>query len=679
MEEDSLKTKYVELIREINQHNYQYHVLDQPIISDGEFDRLLQELRRIEEAHPDWISSESPTQRVGSFVLEKFGKVTHAAPVLSLANAFSEADVKSWLDRITKLDERIKYADFVLEPKIDGLTVVLTYQNGILVQGATRGDGITGEDITPNIRTIRSIPLKIPIKNQQIKVPETLVVRGEVFMFNSDFEELNAELEKKGEKTWLNPRNTAAGSLRQLNPEITASRPLRIYTYQVLSYGGGEIPKTQWELLEYLNELGFPVSPDCIYCENANQMLQRLAPWKETRQKLDYDIDGVVIKINDLQIAAELGFVGKDPRGALALKFPAMEVTTTLENIGINIGRTGVLTPYAIFEPVQCGGVFVKQATLHNFDFIREKDIRIGDRVMIKRAGDVIPYVIGPIVDIRTGKEQVYEVPDQCPVCGQKVEKLPGEVAVYCVNNACPAQLIRNIEHFASRGAMDINGLGIKIVEQIVSNHLINDIADLYQLQKADLLTLEGFAEKKAENLLQAIENSKQQSLGRLINALGIRDVGEVMAEKLASHFPDLSALMEADFHDFIMLEGIGPNIAQAISDWFDQPTNQKIIQKLRDAGVWPKSVENKASNEDENALLAGKIIVVTGTLERFSRDEIKEFIRQKGGKSTESVSQKTSFVLAGENPGSKKSKALELGIPVMSESEFLERYTRQD
>ena len=678
MEEDSLKTKYFDLIREISQHNYQYHVLDHPIISDGEFDGLLQELRRIEEAHPDWISRESPTQRVGSIVSEKFGKVTHAAPVLSLANAFSEADVKSWLDRMMKLDERMKYADFVLEPKIDGLTVVLTYQNGILIQGATRGDGIIGEDITPNIRTIRSIPLKIPIKNQLIKVPDTLVVRGEVFMFNSEFEELNAALAKKGEKTWLNPRNTAAGSLRQLNPEITASRPLRIYTYQILSYNGGEIPKTQWELLEYLNELGFPVSPDCVYCENANQMLQQLAPWKETRERLDYDIDGVVIKTNDLQIASELGFVGKDPRGAIALKFPAMEATTTLENIGINIGRTGVLTPYAIFEPVQCGGVVVKQATLHNFDFIREKDIRIGDRVMIKRAGDVIPYVIGPIVETRTGKEQVYEAPDQCPVCGQKVEKLPGEVAVYCVNNACPAQLIRNIEHFASRGAMDINGLGIKIVEQIVSSHLINDIADLYQLQKADLLTLEGFGEKKAENLLQAIENSKQQSLGRLINALGIRDVGEVMAETLASNFSDLAGLMEAEFQDFIVLEGIGPNIAQAISDWFDQPENQKIIQKLKNNGVWPKSVENKANNEDENYLLAGKTIVVTGTLERFSRDEIKEYIRKNGGKSTESVSQKTSFVLAGENPGSKKSKALELGIPVLSESDFFERYIKK-
>ncbi len=675
MEQDSLKARYFDLVRELNRHNYQYHVLDRPIISDGEFDGLLQELRGIENKHPDWISRESPTQRVGSNVSEKFGKISHVAPVLSLANAFSEEDVKSWLDRITKLDERIKFADFVLEPKIDGLTVVLTYQNGILIQGTTRGDGIVGEDITPNIRTIRSIPLKVPINNHQLKVPDLLVVRGEVFMFNSEFEELNAALVKKGEKTWLNPRNTAAGSLRQLNPEITASRPLRIYTYQILSHNGGEIPKTQWELLEYLNELGFPVSPASVYCENANQMLQQLAPWKETRENLDYDIDGVVIKVNDLLIASELGFVGKDPRGAIALKFPAMEATTTLENIGINIGRTGVLTPYAIFEPVQCGGVVVKQATLHNFDFIREKDIRIGDRVMIKRAGDVIPYVIGPIVETRTGSEQVYETPDQCPVCGQKVEKLPGEVAVYCVNNACPAQLIRNIEHFASRGAMDINGLGIKIVEQIVSNHLIKDIADIYQLQKKDLLNLEGFGEKKAENLLLAIEDSKQQPLGRLINALGIRDVGEVMAEMLASRFSDLSAIMDAGFQDFIAMEGIGPNIAQAISDWFHQPENQKIIQKLKNSGVWPMNIEGAANEKTESNILAGNIIVVTGTLERFSRDEIKEFIRKNGGKSTESVSPKTSFVLAGENPGSKKAKAIELGIPVLSESEFLERY----
>lgn len=675
MESETIKNRYTQLKIEINQHNYRYHVLDAPIISDSEFDELLRELRRIEEVHPEWISGDSPTQRAGSIVSEKFRKVTHPAPVLSLSNAFNEEDVRAWVERIEKLDDRIKFADFVLEPKIDGLTVVLHYQNGVLVQGATRGDGVIGEDITANIRTIRSIPLSIPVSGSNIQVPEKLVVRGEVFIYNSDFNRLNDALLMKGEKTWLNPRNTAAGSLRQLNPEITAARPLRIFTYQILTYSGGEIPSTQWELLEYLRNLGFPVSPASVYCEDAEQMLQRLESWKIIRDQLDYDIDGVVIKVNDLQIAAELGFVGKDPRGSIALKFPAREVTTKLENIGINIGRTGVLTPYAVFEPVQCGGVIVKQATLHNFDFIRDKDIRIGDRVLIKRAGDVIPYVIGPILENRTGAEIPYEIPQQCPVCGQKTEKLPGEVAVYCVNSACPAQLIRNVEHFASRGAMDISGLGIKIVELIIKNNLIQDVADLYRLEKQDLLALEGFGEKKAENLLEAINFSKQQTLARLINALGIRGVGEVMAETLASHFESLDSLGHCEIQDLKTIEGIGPNIAQAIVDWFDQPVNQDIIRKLKESGVWPKAEIDFKKGTADDLPLNGMIIVVTGTLEAFSREGIKTFIQQNGGKPAESVSRKTSFVLAGENPGSKREKAIELGIPIMGETEFLQRY----
>ncbi|MHC1771207.1 MAG: NAD-dependent DNA ligase LigA [Flexilinea sp.] len=675
MESETIKNRYTQLKIEINQHNYRYHVLDAPIISDSEFDELLRELRGIEEVHPEWISGDSPTQRAGSTVSEKFGKVAHPAPVLSLSNAFTEEDVRAWVERIERLDDRIKFADFVLEPKIDGLTVVLHYQNGVLVQGATRGDGVIGEDITANIRTIRSIPLSIPVSGSNIQVPEKLVVRGEVFIYNSDFNRLNDALLMKGEKTWLNPRNTAAGSLRQLNPEITAARPLRIFTYQILTYSGGEIPSTQWELLEYLRNLGFPVSPASVYCEDAEQVLQRLESWKIIRDQLDYDIDGVVIKVNDLQIAAELGFVGKDPRGAIALKFPAREVTTKLENIGVNIGRTGVLTPYAMFEPVRCGGVIVKQATLHNFDFIRDKDIRIGDRVLIKRAGDVIPYVIGPILENRTGAEVPYEIPQQCPVCGQKTEKLPGEVAVYCVNSACPAQLIRNVEHFASRGAMDISGLGIKIVEQIINNNLIRDVADLYRLEKQDLLALEGFGEKKAENLLDAIKLSRQQPLARLINALGIRGVGEVMAETLASHFESLDTLQNCEIQDLETIEGIGPNISQAIVDWFDQPVNQNIIRKLKESGVWPKA-DIRIRNENAADLpLDGMIIVVTGTLEAFSREGIKTFIQQNGGKPVESVSRKTSFVLVGENPGSKREKAIELGIPILNESEFLSRY----
>lgn len=678
MHSDDEKRRYFQLKDEINQHNYRYHVLDAPVISDSEFDVRLQTLREIEALHPDWVAMDSPTRRVGGTLSEKFRKVPHPAPVLSLANAFNEAEVQSWLERIEKLDDRVRFADFVTEPKIDGLTVVLRYEHGFLVQGATRGDGEIGEDITANIRTIRAVPLSIPVSGKGPAVPELLVVRGEVFLHNSDFERLNNVLLEKGEKTWLNPRNTAAGSLRQLNPEITAARPLTLFVYQILASSDGELPKTQWELLAYLRDLGFPVSPDAVYCENAALMLSSLSSWNEKRDQLDYDIDGVVIKLNDLQMAAGLGFVGKDPRGAIALKFPAREVTTTLEDIGVNIGRTGVLTPYAILEPVLCGGVTVKQATLHNFDFIRERDIRIGDRVLIKRAGDVIPYVIGPVTESRTGAEISYEIPQECPVCKQKTEQIPGEVAVYCVNSACPAQLIRNVEHYASRGAMDIAGLGIKIVELIVRQGLIRDYADIYRLERDQLLELEGFAGKKADNLLEAIENSKQQPLGRLINALGIRGVGEVMAETLAAHYGTLDALQGCAAADLETIEGVGPNIAQAITDWFAQPSNQHTLEKLKAAGVWPEAERLVRDETPADLPLSGLRIVVTGTLQAFTRDEAKDFIQRNGGKAIDSVSSKTSFVLAGENPGSKREKAVALGIPVMSEAEFLEKYRRE-
>ena len=672
-ENEDLRKKYLQLKQEINYHNYRYHVLDDPEISDEAFDKLLVELRKIEEMHPEWITPDSPTQRAGSAVSEKFEKVTHPVQVLSLANAFNKQDVINWLDRTEKMDPRVKYADFVLEPKIDGLTVVLTYQNGLLIRGATRGDGVIGEDVTPNIRTIKSVPLAIPVSEKSVKVPETIVVRGEVFILESDFEKINAELAKRGEKTWVNPRNTAAGSLRQLNPEITAQRPLRIFTYQILfSSADQPIPDTQWGTLEYLQQLGFPVSPDSRYCENREQMLNHLDEWQEIRNRLDYEIDGVVIKINDLRIAGSLGFVGKDPRGAIALKFPAREATTKLLDIGVNVGRTGVITPYAILSPVEIGGVVVKQATLHNFDFIRDRDIRIGDTVMIKRAGDVIPYVIGPLTEKRDGTQVPYVMPDRCPSCGQPLEHLENEVAVYCVNNACPAQLVRNVEHFASREAMDINGLGIKIVEQIVQNGLIKDVGDLYSLKKEDLLSLEGFGDKKAENLITAIENSKKQPLSRLINALGIRGVGEVMAITLAEHFPSLDQLKNATADDLMQIEGIGPNVAQAILDWFSRETNQMVLKKLQNAGVWPVNMKS-AESDKAPQVLAGKTIVVTGTLSHFTRDEIKDFILKHGGKPVESVSNKTSFVIVGENPGSKRDKAIELGIPLYTEQMFLD------
>ncbi|MBQ6503854.1 MAG: NAD-dependent DNA ligase LigA [Flexilinea sp.] len=667
---------YEQLKREINFHNYQYHVNDAPLISDSEFDHLLIELREMEGVHPEWVTADSPTMRAGSVSSDKFAKVPHPSPVLSLANAFNKDDVQAWFERQVKTDQRLENTSFVLEPKIDGLTIVLRYEKGILKQGVTRGDGIIGEDVTANVRTIRTIPLAIPVKPTNLSIPDVLVVRGEVFMFNSDFEKLNEQLIAKGEKTWLNPRNTAAGSLRQQNSDVTAKRPLSIYTYQILYSEGGEIPQTQWERLEYLRELGFPVSSESRYYENFEAMLNGLDRWTEVRESIDFDIDGVVIKINDLPLSEGLGFVGKDPRGQIALKFPAREVTTILENIGVNVGRTGVLTPYALFEPVVCGGVTVSKATLHNFDFIRDRDIRIGDRVLIKRAGDVIPYVIGPITEARNGNEKAFSIPETCPVCGHKTERLEGEVAVYCVNASCPAQLIRNVEHYASREAMDISGLGIKVVEQIINADLVHDVSDLYILSKEALLGLEGFADKKAENLLAAIEASKQQPLNRLVNALGIRGVGEAMAELLANNFGSIDGIADADKETLESIEGIGPNIAQAIIDWFDQDSNKLIVERLKRFGLDPR-IEIKTKDAKADLPLYGLNIVVTGTMQNYSREGIKALIKEYGGKSADSVSKKTDYVVVGDNPGSKAEKAAKLGVPILSEQQLIEM-TRQ-
>ena len=667
----ALQGKVETLRRVLNYHNYLYHVLDSPEISDYEFDQLLLELREFEAAHPELITPDSPTQRTGSLPAEKFTKVTHPAPILSLGNAFTEEDLIAWFERIARVDESVTQADFVVEPKIDGLTVVLHYRAGIFVQGATRGDGEVGEDITSNLRTIRALPLRIPVSNDGPVPPDYLVVRGEAFIAIKDFEKLNQRMEEAGEKTYLNPRNTAAGSLRQLDPVLTASRPLTLLTYAIVDIQGahGANLTTEQDMLAYLRRLGFPVLRE-RYCPDLPAAIQAYREIEAERDQLAYEADGAVIKINNLRLAAELGVVGKDPRASIASKFPAREVTTTLLDIGVNVGRTGVLTPYAILEPVNIGGVVVKQATLHNFDFIVEKDIRIGDRVLVKRAGDVIPYVIGPIPSTRTGAELVFLPPEVCPACAQPVEHFEGEVAWFCVNTACPAQLIRNVEHFVSRGAMDIVGLGIKIVEQLINAGLVHDVADVYTLNRVDILGLEGFAEKKADNLLQAVEASKNQSLARLITALGIHGVGEVVASDLARYYHDLDSLSKATLEELQNIEGIGPNIAQGIVDWFAQPANQRVVTKLNAAGVWP--LEQAARGESSvPQVFSNMTFVVTGSLTGFTRDEIKEFIEGRGGKVTDSVSKKTSYLVLGENPGSKLEKARSLGIPILDEHQL--------
>jgi DNA ligase (NAD+) len=655
-----------ELRRQIDYHNYRYNVLDDPVISDYEFDRLMQELRSIEGAHPEWVTPTSPTQRAGGQPAEKFTKVRHPAPILSLANSFGPQDVRAWYERILRLDERVAQARYVIEPKIDGLTVVLHYQDGLFVQGATRGDGEIGEDITSNLRTIRSIPMRIPVSPDGPQPPSRLVVRGEVFMYIADFEKLNQRLEEKGEKTYLNPRNTAAGSLRQLDPNLTATRPLRLLTYAIVD-SDGEIPGSQWETLAYLRALGFPVTTEAQLCQDLDEAIRVAEGWEQRRSSLPYEADGIVIKIDDLRLAGELGFVGKDPRGAMAYKFPAQEVTTQLLDIGVNVGRTGRLTPYAILEPVEIGGVVVKQATLHNFDYIAEKDIRIGDRVRLKRAGEVIPYVIGPVEAARHGDERPFQPPQVCPACGEPVENIPGEVDWYCVNAACPEQLIRNLEHFVSRGAMDIVGLGIKIVEQLVSAGLIKDVADLYTLTREQLLGLEGFADKKADNILEAIETSRSRPLPRLVTALGIRGVGEVAAGDLAEHFGSLDALSAATLEGLQQIEGIGPNIAQGIVDWFSRPANQHLLAKLRDAGVWPQQAAAPQITGPQP--FDGLTFVVTGTLPSLSRDDARNFIQEHGGKVTDSVSKKTSYLVLGENPGSKLDKARQLNVSILDEA----------
>lgn len=664
------KNRLEELKTILRQHSYHYYVLNDPIISDSEYDHLIHELNAIEAEHPDWITPDSPSQRAGAEPAEMLQKTEHPAPILSLANAFNYEDLLAWQNRIAKLDEAVLSADFSVEPKLDGLTVVLHYQNGLFVKGATRGNGTIGEDITQNLRTIPSIPLRIPVTSDGPLPPNYLVVRGEVFINKDDFEELNKKLADAGQKTYVNPRNTAAGALRQLDSKNVATRPLRIYCYAIIA-SDGEIPTKQTDRLSYLRSLGFPVPDEIQHCEDISCVGKAYDEWINVRNNLPYEIDGMVVKINDCSLADSLGIVGKDPRGSIAMKFPAQEVSTTLENIGVKVGRTGVLTPFAELEPVEIGGVVVSRATLHNFDFIEDKDIRIGDRVLIKRAGDVIPYVLGPLTSNRSGSEEKYVPPERCPECGESIEHPEGEVAYYCVNAACPEQLVRNIEHFVARNTMDIVGLGIKIVEQLIAEKLIESPADIYKLEKEDLFNLEGFAEKKAENIIESIQNSKSQPLNRFIFALGIRGVGEVVAQELTGYFKNISELSQATQEQLEAIEGIGPNIASAIVDWFDSPTNQKMIQEFIQAGINPE-VENDDTNSAPQTLL-GMSIVVTGTLENFSRTEIKETILKYGGKPTSSVSKKTNYVVIGENPGSKATKAEELNIPILSEQQFID------
>ena len=658
--------RIAQLHKEINYHLYRYHVLDAPVISDAEYDALYHELLQLEEVHPELLTPDSPTQRAGARPQDAFAKVVHPAPILSLSNAFNEEDFFAWRARIGRLLENPdRQLDYVVEPKIDGLTVVLTYRNGVFVQGATRGNGEIGEDITANLRTIYSLPKHIPLDpNSELSPPSYLVVRGEAFFPLDRFETFNRAQADAGERIYMNPRNAAAGSLRQLDSTITAARPLTLFCYDLVAWEGIDIPN-QWDRLLYLKALGFPVAPDISLCEGEAGVAAAYQAWATKRNEINYEVDGIVVKINNRPLADSLGFVGKDPRGAIAMKFPAQEKTTKLLEVKVTVGRTGILNPNAVLEPVEIGGVVVRNAQLHNYDDIQRKDIRVGDMVWIKRAGEVIPHVIGPVVDVRDGSEQIILPPERCPFCDAPVVKIEGEVAIYCDNPACPEQLVRRVEYFVSRGAMDMDSFGSQTGEMLINAGLIHDVADIYYLQRDDLLKLEGFKDKKVDNLLAGIEASKAQPPERLLTALGIPFVGSVVAGLLLDELGGIDELAQATEERLHEIEGVGPQIAKSAVAWFRDERNVALLDKLRGAGL-RFAAAKKAPTADT---FAGRTFVITGTLPTWSRDEAKAFIEANGGKVTDSVSKKTSYLVVGENAGSKLTKAQALGITILDEA----------
>jgi DNA ligase (NAD+) len=679
---DDLSRRVEALREQIRYHNYRYYVLDEPAISDAEYDALMCELRALEAAHPELVTPDSPTQRVGAPPGEQFAKVQHVVPMLSLANASDEAEVRAWYDRVVRLLGNDAQVAFVVEPKIDGLAVTLIYRNGILVRGATRGDGETGEDVTANLRTIPGIPLRLgafannPERQTngapvQAVIPPLIEVRGEVYMRIADFLRLNEQLAASGEKVAANPRNAAAGSLRQKDPAITARRPLRFFAYGIGQIEGVQV-QTQWETLNFLRTLGFPVNRDARRFERLDDALAYCREWMTRRDELEYEVDGAVIKIDSLAQQAQLGVVGRDPRWAIAFKFPAREAVSRLIDIVVNVGRTGVITPNAVIEPVNIGGVTVRNASLHNADYIAERDIRIGDYVIVKRAGDVIPYIVGPIVARRDGSERPWQMPATCPACGTPLERAEGEVAYRCPNfGICPAQITRRIEHFVSRGAMDIAGIGEKQVQLFVERGWVQDVADLYTLTPDHFANVEGYGPKRVANLLSAIAGSKNRPLHRLIVGLGIRYVGEVVAQILANHFGSLDALAAASADEIDALEGIGPAIAASVAAYFARPESKALIAKLKRAGVRTEA-QGTARASRGNAL-AGKTFVITGTLPSMSREEASALITAHGGKVSGSVSKKTDYLVIGAEPGGTKfAKAQELGIPMIDEAGLL-------
>ena len=654
-----------ELRQKIRDANYNYYVLNNPTISDAEYDRLMRELQDLEEKHPELKTSDSPTQRVGAEPLDEFGTVEHRVPLLSLSNAMGEEELKDFVDRVERNLDNLDKLEFIAEPKIDGLAVELVYENGRLTTGSTRGNGFTGEDITQNLKTIRSIPLEL--RDAKRKIPALIEVRGEVYMTRADFEEMNRRQRNNDEKVFSNPRNAAAGSLRQLDPSITAKRPLNIFLYSIGASEGVDI-SSQQELIDALPDWGLRVNPHIKLCQNYEQMVDYWREMEANRDEFEYEIDGVVFKVNSFDQQEELGSTTRSPRWAIAGKFKAKQEITKIKEIEASVGRTGAITPVAHLEQVIINGVKVSNATLHNQDEIDRKDIREGDWVVVQRAGDVIPQVVKVVKERRDGSEEPYHIPEKCPVCDSKIVREEDGARHYCTNINCPAQLKGRIQHFASKNAMDIDGLGEKLVDQLVEEGLIKKIEDIYTLTKDELMKLERMAEKSSQNLIDAIENSKEVRLARFLYALGIRNVGRHAGTLLEDHFGSIDKIMNASQEELSNIHEVGPILADNINSFFSEKKNIKTVETLLKLGV-----SLKTPDKQEKAKLEGKTFVFTGTLKNYTRSEAKELIEKLGGRATSSVSGNTDYVVVGKNPGSKADKAHKVGVEILSETEFEE------
>ncbi|MBZ5699536.1 MAG: NAD-dependent DNA ligase LigA [Acidobacteriia bacterium] len=665
MAKSTAAASQIEKLRDdIRRHEYLYYVLDEPEISDVKFDRMMEELKRLESMHPELVTPDSPTQRVGGAPRKGFETYRHSPPMMSLDNTFSFEELEEFDRRVRELTGRDRI-EYVTEHKFDGLSISLLYEGGVLVRGVTRGDGTTGEDVTGNVRTIHSIPLRVDAAElKKLRLPTDFEVRGEIIMPLRAFEDLNQRQEEQGGKRFANPRNAAAGAVRVLDPEITRARRLDFYAYFLL-VGGRMAAHLHSEALESLRKLHFKVSPGRGICHSLEEVEKFIDTWEEKREKLPYEIDGIVIKVNDIALQQELGFTAKAPRWAVAYKYPARQETTVVKDVIFQVGRTGTLTPVAVLEPVEVGGVTVSRSTLHNMDEIERLGLRIGDTVIIERAGEVIPHVIKVVKEGKARHE--IAVPERCPECHSKIHKDPEEVAYRCVNASCPAKRKESLLHFASRHAMNIDGLGEKIVDQLVDKGLVKDFADLYELKLDDVAALERMAKKSAQNLLDEIKASKNNSVARLIYALGIRFVGERTGQLLADHFGDLTKLAKATVEQLVEVPEVGPKVAQSIADFFSEPANQRLIRRLKDEGL--KMTEKRRAPEDMR--LSGKTFVFTGALPRRSRDEAGAEVVRHGGKVSESVSKLTDYVVVGADPGSKYDKARSLGVTILNEDAF--------